>query len=104
MTEQQETVLLGWARDADGAAQRFTGVDIYTRVGVWCMQRLRRDTPTVATYYCRVGGHYFTISIAMVPERAIPRGRPAPAPRRGRYPGRGGRRPLDSAGLQDSRG
>ena len=74
MTEQQETVLLGWARDADGAAQRFTGVDIYTRVGVWCMQRLRRDTPTVATYYCRVGGHYFTITVAMVPERAIPLG------------------------------
>ena len=37
MAETEETVLVGWARDADGGAQRFTGEHIYERVGVWCM-------------------------------------------------------------------
>lgn len=74
MTEYQETVLLAWARDADGDNQRFTGDDIYRRVGFWCTQRLQRDIPTVATYYCRMGGHFFTNTIGMVPDRAIPLG------------------------------
>ena len=74
MTEHQETVLLAWARDADGDAQRFTGDDIYQRVGAWCMDRLWRDIPTIATYHCRMGGHYFTNTIIMVPEMAVPLG------------------------------
>ena len=69
-----ENVLLGWARDAAGDSQRFTGDDIYGRAGHWCMDRLRRDIPTIATYYCRVRDAYFTISIALVPEQAIPLG------------------------------
>ena len=74
MTGQQEAVLLAWARDAGGDSQRFTGADIYTRVGVWCMQRLQRDIPTISTFHCQAGDHHFTISVAMVPERAIPLG------------------------------
>ena len=74
MTGHQDGVLLGWVRDADGDSQRFTGADIYTRVGVWCMQRLQRDIPTISTFHCGAGGHHFTISVAMVPERAIPLG------------------------------
>ena len=73
-TEQMETVLLAWARDADGDAQRFTGEDIYERVGVWCMQRLRRGIPTIATYHCRLRGHHFTNTLVMVPDRAVPLG------------------------------
>ena len=69
-----ETVLLGWARDADGGCQRFTGDDIYSGAGRWCMDRLRRDIPTVVTYHCRAGRAHFAVSIAMVPERAIPLG------------------------------
>ena len=74
MTEHQETVLLAWARDADGDAQLFTGDDIYNRVGAWCMQRLRRDIPTIASYHCRLRGHHFTNTIAMIPDRAVPLG------------------------------
>ena len=81
-------MLLAWAQDASGDSKRFTGADIYTHVGIWCMQRLRRDIPAIATYYCRAGVHHFTISVAMVPERAIPLRSPAPAPRRGGHPGR----------------
>ena len=46
MGEIEETVLLGWARDA-GGGQRFTGGGIDDRMGLWCMDRLRRGTPTV---------------------------------------------------------
>ena len=74
MTGHQDGVLLGWVRDADGDSQRFTGDGIYERTGVWCMDRLRRGIPTITTYYCGAGGHHFTISVAMVPERAIPLG------------------------------
>ena len=49
MSECEETVLLGWTRDADGGAQRFTGDGIYERAGAWCMDRLRRDIPAIAT-------------------------------------------------------
>ena len=41
-----------WARDADGDSQRFTGDDIYSRAG----------------------RAHFAVSIAMVPDRAIPLG------------------------------
>ena len=51
MSGNQETALLGWARDADGDAQQFIGDDICTRVGTWCMDRLPRGIPTIATYY-----------------------------------------------------
>ena len=37
MDEQQETVLLAWARDADGGYHLFTGDGIYDRVGRWCL-------------------------------------------------------------------
>ncbi len=69
-----ETVLLGWARDADGDSQRFTGDDIYNRAGRWCMDRLCRSIPTVVTYHCRAGRAHVAVSIAMVPERAVPLG------------------------------
>ena len=72
MAETEETVLLGWARDADGDAQRFTGDDIYERVGVWCMDRLRRGIPTISTYYCTVRGLYFTSELATVPMGSAP--------------------------------
>ena len=72
--EEQQTVLLGWAREADGGCARFTGEDIYDRGGRWCMDRLRRDIPAIVTYYCRVRHLYFTVAIAMVPERAVPLG------------------------------
>lgn len=72
MAEVQETVLVCWARDADGGAERFTGDAIYARAGVWCMDRLRRDIPTISTFYCRTGRLYFTVSLAVVPERAVP--------------------------------
>ena len=72
MTEYQETVLLAWARDADGDAQRFTGDGIYDRAGAWCMDRLRRDIPTISTFYCWAEGHFFTATLAMVPERIVP--------------------------------
>ena len=74
MDEQQETVLLAWARDANGDCQLFTGDDIYNRAGRWCMDRLRRDIPTIATYYCRAGRYRFANTIAMVPLRAVPLG------------------------------
>ena len=32
-----ESVLLGWARDAGGDSQRFTGDGIYERAGPWSM-------------------------------------------------------------------
>ena len=38
------------------------------------MQRLQRDIPTISTFHCQAGDHHFTISVAMVPERAIPLG------------------------------
>ena len=71
MAETEETVLTGWARDADGGARRFTGDDIYGRAGVWCMDRLRRGIPTICTYYCRINGLYFTCELAAVPEMAL---------------------------------
>ena len=73
MTEYQETVLLAWARDADGNAQRFTGAGIYDRAGAWCMDRLRRDIPTISTFYCWAQGHFFTATLAVVPEADRPR-------------------------------
>lgn len=72
MAETEETVLLCWARDADGDAQRFTGEGIYRRAGVWCMDRLRRGIPTISTYYCRVGRLYFTSELAAVPMAVTP--------------------------------
>ena len=72
MPEIEETVLIGWARDADGDAQRFTGDDIYERVGVWCMDRLRRGIPTISTYFCTVRGLYFTSELAAVPMGSAP--------------------------------
>ena len=33
MPETEKTALVGWARDTDGGAQRFTGDDIYNRAG-----------------------------------------------------------------------
>ncbi len=59
-------------RDADGDSQRFTGEGIYERTGDWCMDRWRRDIPTVTTFYCREGGRYLTFTVAAVPERAVP--------------------------------
>ena len=72
MPETEETVLIGWARDADGGAQRFTGERIYERAGVWCMDRLRRGIPTVSIYYCTVHGLYFTSELAAVPMGSAP--------------------------------
>ena len=72
MPETEETVLLGWTRDADGDAQRFTGERIYERVGVWCMDRLRRGIPTISTYYCTVRDLYFTSELAAVPMGSAP--------------------------------
>ena len=72
MPEYEEEVLTGWARDADGRAQRFTGGDIYTRAGVWCMDRLRRGIPTISTYYCTGRGMYFTSQLAVVPMASAP--------------------------------
>lgn len=72
MPEYEETVLLGWARDADGGDQRFTGEDIYGRVGIWCMDRLRRGIPTVCTYYCTIKGLHFTSELTAVPMAAAP--------------------------------
>ena len=72
MAETEETVLIGWARDADGDAQRFTGDAIYERAGVWCMDRLRRGIPTISTYYCRVGRLHFTSELAAVPMGSAP--------------------------------
>ena len=72
MAEIEETVLVGWARDADGGAQRFTGEDIYNRAGVWCMDRLRRGISTVSTFYCTVYGLHFTSELAVVPMSVSP--------------------------------
>ena len=72
MAETEEKVLVGWARDADGGAQRFTGDDIYNRAGVWCMDRLRRGIPTICTYYCTIRGLYFTSELATVPMGTSP--------------------------------
>ena len=72
MPEIEETVLVGWARDADGGAQRFTGGDVYNRAGVWCMDRLRRGIPTICTYFCTVRGLYFTSELVAVPMGSAP--------------------------------
>ena len=76
MTDQMETVLLGWARDADGGSQRFIGDDIYNRAGHWGMDCIKRDIPVIVTYCCRAPDRhrclYFTNTLAMVPERAVP--------------------------------
>ena len=72
MQEHKETVLLAWARDADGDCQQFTGADINDSVGRWCSNRLRRGIPTIATYYCDSGGYRFVNSIAIVPVWTIP--------------------------------
>ncbi len=63
--------MLGWARDAGGGCQRFTGERICKRAGRWRIDRLQRDIPTIATYYCRVGRYHFANIIAMVTERAV---------------------------------
>ena len=75
MTGAEETVLVGWARAADGSAQRFTGGDVYNRTGVWCMDRLKRGIPTISTYYCTVRGLYFTSELVAVPMSSAPFGR-----------------------------
>ena len=72
MTERQETVLLGWARDAGGDAQRFTGDDIYHRAGVWCMHRLMRGIPAISTFHCFGNGIHFTTELAVVPMASAP--------------------------------
>ena len=72
MPETEETVLLGWTRDADGGSQRFTGDAIYERAGVWCMDRLRRGIPTISTWYCTVRGLYFTSELVAVPMGSAP--------------------------------
>ena len=72
MPEIEKTVLLGWVRDADGDAQRFTGEDIYGRAGVWAIDRLRRNIPTISTFYCTVWGLYFTSELAVVPMAFAP--------------------------------
>ena len=72
MTAKMDGVLLGWVRDADGDSQRFTGDGIHERTGDWCMDRWRRDIPTITTFYCREDGRYLTFTIAAVPERAVP--------------------------------
>ena len=53
-----EIVLFAWVRDLDGDSELITGEDtdgIYALAGQWCMDRLRRDTPTIVTYLCRIG-------------------------------------------------
>ena len=72
MPETEETVLIGWARDADRDAQRFTGDAIYERTDVWCMDRLRRGIPTISTYFCTVRCLYFTSEMAAVPMGSAP--------------------------------
>ena len=72
MAEIEETVLVGWTRDADGGARRFTGEDIYSRAGVWCVDRLRRGIPTISTSYCTVYGLHFTSELAVVPMSVAP--------------------------------
>ena len=73
MTEQQdETVLLGWTRDADGAAQRFTGQDIYHRAGLWCLDRLVRGIPTITTVHWELDGVYVTSELVIVPMASAP--------------------------------
>ena len=69
-----EIVLFAWVRDLDGDSELITGEDtdgIYALAGQWCMDRLRRDTPTIVTYLCRIGGSHFTFSYAMVPEHLV---------------------------------
>ena len=72
MNDQPETVLLGWTRDAGGDAQRFTGEDIYGRAGLWAMDRLRRNIPTISTFYSTVRGLYFASELALVPMASAP--------------------------------
>ena len=69
---EYEEVLLGRARDAYGGAHRFTGEDVYERMGVWCMDRLKRGIPTISTYFCTVRGLYFTSELAAVPVGSAP--------------------------------
>ena len=75
MTDQPETVLLGWARDADGGAQRFTGEDIYHRAGVWCLDRLARGIPTISTFHWELDGIYVTSDLVILPMASAPIGR-----------------------------
>ena len=72
MTEQTATVLLGWARDADGGCQRFTGEDIFPRAGEWCRDRLARNIPVLVTYQYRLRQSHFTIGMGIVPNAAVP--------------------------------
>ena len=74
MPDQRETVVSAWARDADGDVQQFTGDDIYNRVARWSMDRVRRNIPTVATYYCELEHYRFANTIAVVPLAAVPLG------------------------------
>lgn len=79
MTDLGEEVLLGWARDAGGGAQRFTGEGIYDRAGAWAMDRLRRGISTVITYHYTFRGNHFTTELAMVPTGSAPFVRLRPA-------------------------
>ena len=73
MTEQhEETVLLSWARDADGDAQRFTGENIYHRAATWCLDRLVRGIPTISTFHWRIHGMCVTSELVIVPMGSAP--------------------------------
>ena len=72
MTEQTTTVLLGWARDADGGCRRFTGDRIHQRAGEWCYDRLARHIPVLVTYLCLIRQTYVTIAMGIVPDAAVP--------------------------------
>ena len=72
MTDQRETVLLAWARDADGGCQRFTGERIFQRAGKWCHDRLIRNIPVIVTYQYRLRQAYFAIAMGIVPDAAVP--------------------------------
>ena len=79
MTDLGEEVLLGWARDAGGGAQRFTGESIYGRAGAWAMDRLTRGIPVVITYHYTFKGNHLTSELAMVPMGSAPFARLRPA-------------------------
>ena len=73
MPETEETVLLGWTRDAGTAAHSGSPASASTkRAGVWCMDRLRRGIPTISTWYCTVRGLYFTSELVAVPMGSAP--------------------------------
>ena len=65
-------VLLGWARDADGDCQQFTGDRIHQRAGEWCHDRLTRNIPVLVTYLCRIRQTDVTIGMGIVPDAVVP--------------------------------